>query len=92
MNEPLDPDIMYKVGCGKKHDHHLFVDGYIDSRVSASQCRSMSNATEDNILPAKRIRTPVDQIVDLESKVDNLGTKFDVIHELLLVSWLTIMI
>jgi hypothetical protein len=52
----------------------------------------MSNATEDNIHPTKRIRTPVDRIVDLESKVDNLGTKFDAIHELLLVSWLTIMI
>jgi hypothetical protein len=92
MNEPLDPDIMYKAGCGKKHGCHFLSNGYIDSRVSASQCGSMSYATEDNIHPARRIRTPVDRIVDLESKVDNLGTKFDAMHELLLVSWLTIMI
>jgi hypothetical protein len=92
MNEPLDPDIVYKAGCGKKHGRHLLADGYIDSRVSASQCGSMSYATKDNIRPARRIKTPVDRIIDLESKVDNLGTKFDVIHDLLLVSWLTIMI
>jgi hypothetical protein len=53
MNEPLDLDIVYKVGCGKKHGRLLLADGYIDSRVSASQCGSMSNATEDNIRPAK---------------------------------------
>jgi hypothetical protein len=29
--EPIDPDLMYKAGCGKKHGRHVFVDGYIDS-------------------------------------------------------------
>jgi hypothetical protein len=57
-----------------------------------SQCGGMSYATEDNICPARQIRTLMDRIVDLESKVNNLGTKFDAMHELPLVSWLTIMI
>jgi hypothetical protein len=36
MREPIDPDIMYKAGCGKKYGRHLLADGYIDTRVSAS--------------------------------------------------------
>ena len=85
MTEPIDPDIVYKAGCGKKHGRHFLVDGYIDSRVSASQSRSMSTSTEDNIRPSRRIKTPVDRIVDHEAKVGE-------IHQKLLVSLLTIMI
>ena len=77
MNEPIDPDVVYKAGCGKKHGRHLLADGYIDSRASASQSQSMSYATDENIRPARRIRTPVDRIEDLETKYDDLGTKYD---------------
>jgi hypothetical protein len=82
MREPLDPDIVYKVGCGKKHGRHFLANGFIDSRASASQSRSRSDATEDNIRPSTRIKTPVDRIVDLEVKVDG-------IYEMLRVSLLT---
>jgi hypothetical protein len=37
MREPIDPDLVHKAGCGKKHGRHVLADGYIDSRVSASQ-------------------------------------------------------
>jgi len=53
MNEPIDPDVVYKAGCGKKHGRHLLADGYIDSRASASQSQSMSYATDENIRPAR---------------------------------------
>jgi hypothetical protein len=69
MREPIDPYIVYKVGCGKKHDCHVLVDGYIDSQVSVSRSRSMSTNTEDNIRPSKRIKTPIDRIVDLETMI-----------------------
>jgi hypothetical protein len=85
MREPIDPDLVYKAGCGKKHGRHVLADGYIDSRVSASQSRSMSTNTEDNIRPLKRIKTPIDRIADLESKMGEM-------HQLLLVRLLTILI
>jgi hypothetical protein len=31
MREPIDLNIVYKVGCGKKHGRHVLADGYIDS-------------------------------------------------------------
>jgi hypothetical protein len=45
----MDPHVMYKARCGKKHCHHFLDDGYIDSWLSASQGRSRSTAIEDNI-------------------------------------------
>jgi hypothetical protein len=48
MREPIDPDIVYKAGCGKKHGRHLLADGYIDTRVSASHNRSMSTNKDPN--------------------------------------------
>jgi hypothetical protein len=53
MTGPIDPDIVYKAGCGKKHCRHFLADGYIDSQVSASQSRSMSTSIEDNIRPLR---------------------------------------
>jgi hypothetical protein len=60
MKESIDPNIVYKSGCGKKHGCHILADGYIDSRVNASQSRSMSTNMEDSIRPSKRIKTPID--------------------------------
>jgi hypothetical protein len=81
MREPIDPDIVYKVGCGKKHGRHILVDCYIDSRVSVSRSRSLSTNMEDNIHPLKRIKTPMDRIIDLETKMGEM-------HQMLLVSLL----
>jgi hypothetical protein len=70
MNAPLDPDVVYKVGCGKKHGRHCLANGYIDSRVSASQSRSsMSCGSFEDIRPSRRLRTGVDRIGDLESQM-----------------------
>jgi hypothetical protein len=37
IRDSIDPDVVYKVGCGKKHGHHFLADGYINLQVSASQ-------------------------------------------------------
>jgi hypothetical protein len=65
--------------------HHVLVGGYIDLQVNASQSRFMSNSTEDNMRPLRQIKTPMDRIVNLKSKVGQM-------HKMLLVSLLTIMI
>ena len=67
MNAPLDPDVVYKVGRGKKHGRHFIANGYIDSRVTASRSRSMSSASIDDVRPPRRIRTAVDRIGELET-------------------------
>jgi hypothetical protein len=85
MREPIDSELVYKVGCGKKHGRYILADGYIDSRVSASRCQSMSTTTDDNMRSSKRIKTLINQIVDLESKMGEM-------HRMLIVSLLTIMI
>jgi hypothetical protein len=69
MRDPIDPDIVYKAGGDKKHGCHFLADGYIYTRVSASHSRSMRTNTEDNIRPSKQIKTPIDRIVELESKM-----------------------
>jgi hypothetical protein len=66
-------------GCGKKHGRHLLADDYIDTQVSASHSRSMSTNTEENIRPWKKIKTPIDQIVELDSKMGEM-------HQTLLLS------
>jgi hypothetical protein len=69
---PLDPDVVYKAEYGKKHGHYFLADGYIDSRVSASESKSMSAGTKDSIRPSRRIKTPMDRIVDLETKMGEM--------------------
>jgi hypothetical protein len=86
MNEPLDPDVLYKVGCGKKHGRHVLANGYIDSRVSASQSRSsMSSGSFEDVRPSRRIKTSVDRIGELEKNMQE-------IRQMLIVSSYNIMI
>jgi hypothetical protein len=85
MREPIDPDIVYRAGCGKKHGPHLLADGYIDTRVSTSHSRSMNTSTEDNIHPWKQIKTPIDRIAELESLMGE-------VHQMLLLSLAVIII
>jgi hypothetical protein len=67
MNEPFDPEVVYKVGCGKKHGRHILANGYIDSRASTSQSRSSMNyGSSEDVRPPKRIKTSVDRIGELE--------------------------
>jgi hypothetical protein len=73
MNEPLDPDVVYKIGCGKKHGRHVLANGYIDSRGSASQNRSsMSYGSFEDVRPPRRIKTSVDRIGELEKNMQEI--------------------
>jgi hypothetical protein len=81
----FDLGAVRKAGCGHSHGCHFLADDYTDLRVSAFQSRSMSTSTVDNICPSRWIKNLVDRIVELDSKVGK-------IHQMLLVSLLTIMI
>jgi hypothetical protein len=80
MKAPLDPDVVYKAGRGKKHGRHIIANGYIDSRVSSSQSRS---TTVDDVRPSRWVRTTMDRIGELGAQIAEL-------HQIILVSLLTI--
>jgi hypothetical protein len=79
MKAPLDPDVVYKAGRGKKHGRHIIANGYIDSRVS-SQNRS---TTVDDVHPSRWVRTAMDRIGELEAQIAEL-------RQIILVSLLAI--
>ena len=82
MNEPLDPDVVYKAGSGKKHGRDFIGNGYINSRVSSSQSRSMCTPSDDDIRPSRQVCTRVDIIGELETQIAEM-------RQILLVSFFT---
>jgi hypothetical protein len=62
-----------RLAVAKKHVRHVLANGYIDSRVSASQSRSsMSYGSFEDVRPPRRIKTSVDRIGELEKNMQEI--------------------